>query len=125
VAEGAVPIPGTMDVAAVDVDEFGHQRLGGIGERVGREIEARTGYETRVTSLGYIQRGGTPNAFDRVLASRYGVAAVDAVADGAYGQMVSLNAGRIERITLAEAKEAGLKLVDPQLYDVARVFFAA
>lgn len=125
VAEGALPIPETMEVNEVETDSYGHQRLGGIGERVGHEIETRTGFETRVTSLGYIQRGGTPNAFDRVLASRYGVAAVDAIAEGAYGEMVSLNAGRIERITLADAKEAGLKLVDPQLYEVARVFFAA
>lgn len=124
VAEGANPVPGTLDLGEPEVDEYGHQRLGGIGTTIGGEIERRTGYETRVTILGHIQRGGTPNAFDRVLATRYGVAAVDAVADGAYGEMVCLRAGRIERVTLDEAKAAGLKRVDPQLYDVARVFFA-
>ena len=75
--------------------------------------------------LGHVQRGGTPNAYDRVLATRYGVAAIDLVHEGRYGQMVSLQADRIVDISLAEAKERGLKTVDPQLYDVARVFFAA
>lgn len=125
VAEGAVPAPGTLDIPAPEYDEYGHERLGGIGTTVGGEIERRTGFETRVTILGYVQRGGTPNAFDRVLATRYGVAAIDAVHEGAYGDMVCLTAGKIGRITLEEAKSRGLKTVDPQLYDVARVFFAA
>lgn len=125
VAEGATPQPGTLVLPEPEVDEYGHERLGGIGTTIGGEIERRTGYETRVTILGHVQRGGTPNAFDRVLASRYGVAAIDAVHDLAYGEMVCLEAGRIGRITLEEAKSRGLKTVDPQLYDVARVFFAA
>ena len=125
VAEGAVPAPGTLDIAAPEVDMYGHQRLGGIGTTIGGEIERRTGFETRVTILGHIQRGGTPVAFDRVLATRYGVAAIDLVHEGAYGQMVSLQGDRITQISLAEAKDRGLKTVDPQLYDVARVFFAA
>ena len=93
VAEGAVPVPGTLVVPEPEIDEYGHQRLGGIGTTIGGEIERRTGYETRVTILGHVQRGGTPVAFDRVLASRYGVAAIDAVHDGAYGDMVCLSAG--------------------------------
>ena len=125
VAEGATPQPGTLVLPEPEVDEYGHERLGGIGTTIGGEIERRTGYETRVTILGHVQRGGTPNAFDRVLATRYGVAAIDAVHDLAYGEMVCLDAGRIGRITLEEAKARGLKTVDPQLYDVARVFFAA
>jgi len=125
VAEGAVPAPGSLQILPPEVDIYGHQRLGGIGTVIGAEIERRTGYETRVTILGHVQRGGSPNAFDRVLATRYGVAAIDLVHDGKYGHMVSLQADRIVDITLAEAKERGLKTVDPQLYDVARVFFAA
>ncbi len=124
VAEGALPAPGTLEIADPEVDRYGHQRLGGIGTTIGGEIERRTGYETRVTILGHIQRGGTPNAYDRVLATRYGVAAIDLVHEGRYGEMVALQAECITSIPLTEAKELGLKTVDPQLYDVARVFFA-
>lgn len=124
VAEGAVPAPGTLELATPEVDAYGHQRLGGIGTTIGGEIERRTGYETRVTILGHIQRGGTPNAYDRVLATRYGVAAIDLVHEGRYGEMVALQADRITSIPLVEAKRLGLKTVDPQLYDVAQVFFA-
>ncbi len=124
VAEGAIPKEGTMVIPEPEVDEYGHQRLGGIGTTIGGEIERRTGYETRVTILGHVQRGGTPLAYDRVLATRYGVAAIDAVHDGAYGDMVCLESGKISRISLEEAKTRGLKTVDPQLYDVARVFWA-
>ena len=123
VAEGAKPQEGTMALASREVDQFGHVRLGGIANTVAEEIEARTGYETRVTILGHIQRGGTPTAFDRVLATRFGVAAIDAVHDGAFGQMVALRAGRIERVLLADAV-GELKTVDPDLYHgVAEVFF--
>ena len=124
VAEGAVPVPGTLHIPEPEVDLYGHQRLGGIGTTIGGEIERRTGFETRVTILGHVQRGGTPNAFDRVLATRYGVAAIDAIHAGAYGEMVCLQGGRIGRIPLADAKARGLKTVDPELYDVARVFWA-
>jgi phosphofructokinase-like protein len=124
VAEGAVPKPGTLEVPSPEIDVYGHQRLGGIGVIIGAEIERRTRYDARVTILGHVQRGGTPNAFDRVLATRYGIAAIDAVHDGAYGEMVRLESGRIGRISLQDAKARGLKTVDPQLYDVARVFFA-
>jgi 6-phosphofructokinase 1 len=122
VAEGAKPREGTLAVASGETDEFGHVRLGGIGTVLAAEIEKRTGFETRVTILGHIQRGGTPTAFDRVLATRFGVAAIDAVHDEAYGQMVALQAGQIVRVPLAAAV-GELKTVDPHLVDVAEVFF--
>ncbi|MEZ5180402.1 MAG: ATP-dependent 6-phosphofructokinase [Acidimicrobiales bacterium] len=121
VAEGAVPAPGTLDVAAPPVDAYGHQRLGGIANVVAAEIEGRTGIETRTTILGHVQRGGTPVAFDRVLATRFGVAAVDAVADRAFGEMVALRHGDIVRVPVAEAV-GHQKVVDPALLRVARVF---
>ena len=118
VAEGASPVEGTLAVASGDRDDFGHVRLGGIGATVAAEIERRTGFETRVTILGHIQRGGTPTAFDRVLATRFGVAAIEAVHDGAFGTMVALQAGEIVRVPLSAAV-ATLKTVDPA--DFARV----
>ena len=123
VAEGAVPKEGTMALVSGEVDQFGHVRLGGVGSVLASEIEARTGFETRVTILGHVQRGGTPTAFDRVLATRFGVAAIEAVHDGAFGQMVALQAGEIVRVPLSDAV-GELKLVDPALYHgVAEVFF--
>jgi 6-phosphofructokinase len=123
VAEGATPVEGTMDVQSEEKDAFGHVRLGGIANRVAKGIEERTGFETRVTILGHIQRGGTPTAFDRVLATRFGVAAIDAVHDGANGQMVALQAGKIVLVPLADAVGTS-KTVDPELYHgVAEVFF--
>jgi 6-phosphofructokinase 1 len=122
VAEGAEPREGSMIVQSGEVDEFGHVRLGGIGEMLAREIRGRTGFDTRVTVLGHIQRGGTPTAFDRVLATRFGIAAIDAVHDGAFGQMVALRCGRIVRVPLAEAVNS-LKTVDPELLEVAEVFY--
>ncbi len=123
VAEGAVPIEGTISVQEGDVDQFGHARLGGIGNVLATEIEARTGFETRVTILGHVQRGGTPTAFDRVLSTRFGIAAIDAVHAGLFGQMVALRADAITLVPLGDAVRE-LKLVDPQLYhDVAEVFF--
>src|SRR5947209_8047430 len=83
VAEGATPKEGTLALQSGEVDQFGHVRLGGIGNVVAEEIEKRTGFETRVTILGHIQRGGTPTAFDRILATRFGIAAIDAVHEGA------------------------------------------
>lgn len=125
VAEGASPMEGTMEIPAYEVDRFGHQRLGGIGQLVASEIEGRTGMETRVTTLGYVQRGGTPTAFDRVLASRYGTAAADAAASGAWGAMVALQADRIVHVDLADAVDR-TKVVDLDFYDeVARPFFAS
>jgi 6-phosphofructokinase 1 len=122
VAEGAEPQEGTMVTQEQEVDQFGHVRLGGIGNQVAQEIEKRTGFETRVTILGHIQRGGTPTAFDRILATRFGIAAIDAVHDGAFGQMVALQAGQIVRVSLSEAVGT-IKTVDPDLYHgVARAF---
>ena len=124
VAEGATPKEGTMQLVSGEVDQFGHVRLGGIGSTLAEEIERRTGFETRVTILGHVQRGGTPTAFDRVLATRFGIAAIDAVHDGAFGQMMALQDGQIVRVPLSEAVGA-LKLVDPALYHgVAEQFFA-
>ena len=103
-AEGAMPKEGTMPVAQTgSVDEFGHPRLGGIGYALEREIENRTGYETRATVLGHVQRGGTPTAFDRVLATRLGLAAIDAAHDGAWGTMAALRSTKVEMVRLADA----------------------
>jgi phosphofructokinase-like protein len=124
VAEGAVPKAGTMATVSGEVDQFGHVRLGGIANTLATEIEKRTGYETRMTILGHVQRGGTPTAFDRVLATRFGIAAIDAVHDGDFGKMVALQAGEIVRVPLG-AGVGQPKLVDPALYHgVAEVFFA-
>jgi 6-phosphofructokinase 1 len=123
VAEGAIPIHGTMTVSSREVDQFGHVRLGGIANLLASEIEARTGFETRVTMLGHVQRGGTPTAYDRVLATRLGVAAIDAVHDRAFGQMVALQADHIVRVPLSDAL-AKLKTVDLDLFhNVAEIFF--
>jgi phosphofructokinase-like protein len=103
VAEGATPKAGTMTVATGQVDEFGHPRLGGIGQQLEREIESRTGFETRTTVLGHIQRGGTPTAFDRVLATRLGLAAIDAAHEGQWGMMTALHATEIKLVPLSEA----------------------
>ncbi len=122
VAEGAQPAEGTLATASGEVDAFGHVRLGGIGDLLAQAIEERTGYETRAIVLGHIQRGGTPTAFDRVLATRFGIAAIDAVHDADFGTMVALRAGDIVRVPLSEGTSE-LKLIDPHLYDVASVFF--
>jgi 6-phosphofructokinase 1 len=123
VAEGAVPAEGTLTLASREVDQFGHPRLGGIANVLAHEIEERTGYETRVTILGHIQRGGTPTAFDRVLATRFGIAAIDAVHERAFGQMVALQADQIVRVPLTEALRE-LKTVDPNLlHNVAANFW--
>jgi 6-phosphofructokinase 1 len=121
VAEGASPREGTMEVAEGQTDEFGHVRLGGIGHRLEREIEDRTGFETRAVVLGHIQRGGTPTAFDRVLATRLGVAAIDAAHDGRWGTMPALRGTRIELVPLAEAVES-LRTVPDEDYEVAAPF---
>jgi 6-phosphofructokinase 1 len=123
VAEGARPKPGTIEAPPIDYDEYGHIRLGGIANVVATEIESRTGYETRVTILGHVQRGGTPTAFDRVLSTRFGIAAIDAVHEGAWGQMVALQAGSIVTVPLADVVKE-LKPISSELWDVARQFFA-
>jgi ATP-dependent phosphofructokinase / diphosphate-dependent phosphofructokinase len=121
VAEGALPREGTLEVADGDKDEFGHVRLGGIGHRLEREIEERTGFETRATVLGHIQRGGTPTAYDRVLATRFGVAAIDAATVGSWGTMPALRGTRIELVPIAEAV-AELRTVTPEEFAVAEPF---
>ena len=122
VAEGAHPKSLDEAVGMQELDEFGHARFGGIGQLLADEIERRTGKEARVAVLGHIQRGGTPTAFDRVLATRFGVQAARAVADGAFGTMVALRGTDIVRVPLAEAT-ATLKLVPPERYAEAEVFF--
>ncbi|MGH9283162.1 MAG: 6-phosphofructokinase [Acidimicrobiales bacterium] len=115
VAEGATPQEGTMALQSKDIDQFGHVRLGGVGNLVAEAIEERTGFETRVTALGHVQRGGTPTAFDRVLATRFGIAAIDAVHDGAFGQMVALRSDEIVRVPLDDAVRE-LKTLDPEQF---------
>ncbi len=123
VAEGAKPVEGSMEIPVETFDDFGHVRLGGISYHIAAEIEKRTGYETRVTVLGHVQRGGTPTAFDRVLSTRFGIAAIDAVHDENWGDMVALVNDRIVVVPLADAV-ADLKHVSPELWDTARQFFA-
>ncbi|MEU9124997.1 6-phosphofructokinase [Streptomyces sp. NPDC048506] len=122
VAEGAVPKEGQMSVKDQSLDEFGHVRLSGIGEWLAKEISERTGSDARTTVLGHIQRGGTPSAFDRWLATRFGLHAIEAVKDGAFGMMVALRGTQIVRLPLADAT-AQTKKVDPSLYDEFDVLF--
>jgi phosphofructokinase-like protein len=124
VAEGAAPRAATTPTAtgATATDAFGHARLGGIGVTLEGEIERRTGYETRVTILGHVQRGGTPVAFDRVLATRFGVAAMEAAAAARFGTMVGLRGTAIVEVPLADALREP-KLLDPALYETAELFF--
>ncbi|MGH2528032.1 MAG: 6-phosphofructokinase [Actinomycetota bacterium] len=122
VAEGVVPRAGAMDLPEYPRDERGFPRFGGIAGRLGPEIERRTGFETRVTVLGHIQRGGTPSAHDRILATRFGIAAIDMAAAGAWGTMVALRGNDVVGIPLKEAV-AEVRLVPEELYRVAEVFF--
>jgi len=122
VAEGATPKESTMSLQDGELDAFGHVRLGGIGQLLAEEIEKRTGKESRAVVLGHIQRGGTPTAFDRVLATRFGLAAIDAAQEGAFGQMVALRGTDIVRVPLAEATEQ-LKTVPLERYAEVEVFF--
>ena len=124
VAEGAEPRPGTLDVGEREIDRFGHVRLGGIASRVAHEIGSRTGFETRVVQLGHIQRGGTPTAYDRVLSTRFGVGAIDAVHDRRWGTMTVLRGEQVEYEDLTVAV-GRTRTVDMQLFDgVAEHFFA-
>jgi 6-phosphofructokinase 1 len=122
VAEGAVPKAGAMTIADAGVDEFGHVRLGGIGTVLASEIEARTGFETRVTILGHVVRGGTPTAFDRILATRFGLEAIDAANERDGGTMVALQGNDIVRVPLLDAVRE-LKTVPQELLAAAEVFF--
>ncbi|WP_328463037.1 6-phosphofructokinase [Streptomyces sp. NBC_00448] len=122
VAEGAMPRDGDMVLKDGTLDSFGHVRLSGIGEWLAHQIEKRTGKEARTTVLGHVQRGGTPSAFDRWLATRFGLHAIDAVRDGDFGTMVSLRGTAIVRVPIGDATTR-IKTVDPALYAEAEVFF--
>jgi ATP-dependent phosphofructokinase / diphosphate-dependent phosphofructokinase len=122
VAEGAHPLSDELSLTSGELDEFGHVRLGGVGNFLAREIEKRTGKEARCTVLGHVQRGGTPTAFDRVLATRFGLRAVQAVYEEAFGTMVALRGTQIELVPIIEATRE-LKLVPPERYAEAEVFF--
>jgi 6-phosphofructokinase 1 len=122
VAEGAKPKGGKEIVYSESIDEFGHIRLGGIGYYLGKEIEKCLGIETRVVVLGHLQRGGSPTAFDRILATRFGIAAIDFVHEGKFGYMVAIKGNKIVSVPLKDV--AGKrKTVDLELYDIASVFF--
>jgi phosphofructokinase-like protein len=122
VAEGAVPKEGTMATRDGELDSFGHVRLAGIGQLLEREIADRTGKEARATVLGHVQRGGTPTAFDRVLATRFGLHAIDAAHGERWGTMTALRGTRIELVELAEATRE-LKVVPAERYAEAEPFF--
>ena len=122
VAEGALPKEGTMETLEGGTDEFGHARLGGIGQRLEREIESRTGFESRATVLGHIQRGGTPTAYDRVLSTRLGLAAVDSVVEERWGRMVALRGTEIVHVSFADAL-GELKTVPQSRFDEAAILF--
>jgi phosphofructokinase-like protein len=124
VAEGAIPEGGAEVLHSGERDAFGHVRLGGVGQWLAEEIADRTGKESRAAVLGHIQRGGTPTAYDRVLATRFGLHAVDAVAAGDFGTMVALRGTEIVRVKLSEAT-AELKTVPTERYEEAEVFFGA
>jgi len=121
-AEGAVPKEGTMTIQTGQLDEFGHPRLGGIGHSLEREIERRTGYETRATVLGHVQRGGAPTAFDRVLATRLGLAVIDSVHERRWGTMVALRGTEIASVALVDAV-ADVRRVPVEEYERFGVLF--
>jgi phosphofructokinase-like protein len=122
VAEGAMPQDGDLVLKDGTLDSFGHVRLSGIGEWLATQIEKRTGKEARTTVLGHVQRGGTPSAFDRWLATRFGLHAIDAVHDGDFGKMVALRGTQIVRVPIKDAI-ATIKTVPASLYEEAGIFF--
>ncbi len=122
VAEGARFQDGSVVAKEEKKDAFGHVRLGGIGHVLGDRIEEATGFETRVTVLGHIQRGGSPTAFDRILGTRFGVKAAELVLAGDFGKMVSLQSNKIVTVPLDE-RAVAMKTVDPEFYGIAKIFF--
>ncbi len=122
IAEGAMPADGDMVTMTGELDSFGHVRLGGIGNWLAQQIVQQTGKEARAVVLGHIQRGGTPSAFDRVLATRFGLAAIDAVNDRDFGKMVALRGTEIIRVPLIEATKE-LKTVPAHRFAEAEAFF--
>jgi 6-phosphofructokinase 1 len=123
VAEGAKPIPGTLEVPEPQLDKYGREMHGSISQVIAPELSRLTGFESRVVQLGHVQRGGTPTAYDRVLSTRFGLAAVDAVYAKAFGDMVVLNCGRIERVSM-QVTRGQTRTIDLDLFnDVAATFF--
>lgn len=123
VAEGAKPKPGTLDIPEPVLDKYGREMHGSISQVIAPALSKLTGYESRVVQLGHVQRGGTPTAYDRVLSSRFGLAAVDAVYAKAFGQMVVLSCGRIERASM-QVTRGQTRTIDLDLFnDVAAAFF--
>lgn len=122
VSEGATFKEDEFATQEKELDQFGHVRLGGIGDKVAKIVEKKTGFETRVTVLGHIQRGGSPTAYDRILGTRYGVKAYDLVKEGKFGQMAALRGNQIIGVSLEEATKE-LKTLDMDLYEMAKIFF--
>ena len=123
VAEGATPVPGTMDMPEYRTDHIGRPRFGGVSADIAREIETRTGFEARVVQIGHVQRGGTPTAYDRILSTRFGVAAVEAIHRGEFASMVALRSSKVVNVPLTEV-DGRARTLDLDLYrDVASVFF--
>ncbi len=122
VAEGAKPVDGTLELPPPEIDEYDHERLGGIGTVVAREIESISGLEARVTMLGHVLRGGTPSAFDRMLATRFGIAAVDAAHDGDFGTIVGLHGQRVARVALADAVGELKRVPDELFQGISHIF---
>jgi ATP-dependent phosphofructokinase / diphosphate-dependent phosphofructokinase len=122
VAEGAKPAKGTLELPPAEIDQYDHERLGGIGSVVAAEIEATSGLEARVTILGHVLRGGTPCAADRMLATRFGIAAVEAVHDHDFGTMVGVHGMNVERVPLAEAIGELKQVPEALLHDVSKLF---
>lgn len=124
VAEGAEPIPGTLELSDREVDRFGHLRLGGIGGIVADEIRRRTGFDTRPVLLGHVQRGGTPTAFDRILSTRFGIAAIDAAHEQRWGEMVAARGTEVVAVPLSAAVGRTRQLDMSLYHNVAQAFFA-
>jgi len=122
VAEGATPVPGTMDLPEYDVDQWGRPRYGGVSVAIAHEIEKRTGYEARVVQIGHVQRGGTPSAYDRILATRFGLGAVEAAHDGSFGTLIALKCSQVTRVPLSEVV-GGTRHVDLDLFEQVRTAF--
>ena len=123
VAEGAQPIPGTMKLPEYKHDQIGRPRYGGICATIAQEIETRTGYESRVVQIGHVQRGGTPTAYDRILSTRFGLAAVDALHNGAVGHMVALRSSQVTTVPLSEVVNKKRPIDMNLFHEIGSVFF--
>lgn len=123
VAEGAQPIPGTMKLPEYEHDQIGRPRYGGICALIAQEIETRTGYESRVVQIGHVQRGGTPTAYDRILSTRFGLAAVDALHNGAVGHMVALRSSQVTTVPLSEVVNKERPIDMNLFHEIGSVFF--